>query len=69
MKASGPKGAGFGQSLLARASGVGRYAVVPPYGFEGCSLPRLWCCAENVPDEDKRIILALEPRALPRRGH
>jgi hypothetical protein len=42
---------------------------MPPYSFEGCRLPRLRCCAENVPDEDQWVVPALEPRALPRRGH
>src|SRR5262245_59600221 len=40
-----------------------------PCCFEGLCLPRLWCCAENVPDEDQRVVLALEPRALPRGAH
>ena len=46
-----------------------RHAIVPSHGFEGFCLPRLRRCAENVPDEDQRAILALEPRALPLRGH
>ncbi len=50
-------------------AGPNRHAVVLPYCFEGLCLPRFWCRAENVPDEDQRIVLALEPRALPRRAH
>ena len=59
----------FERGLAHAVARPDRHAVMLAHGFEGLCLPRLRRCAENVSDEDQRVVLALEPRALPRRGH